>query len=308
MSNCISRVDIESTGNNVGGLAGGEFAGTVTDCENYGNIKGNKFIGGIGAVSGTVVNSKNYGNIMGAETIGGIGGRYVTAENCQNYGKIGNSTTSYAGGIIGQTSTGVINKCINYGIVNVKSSAGGIVGVPMNATIMNCINTADVKVESEMAGGIAGDANNFETIINCYNFGNISGKQHIGGIVGMADFIQTGHNGEIINCYTTGNLEAENINIGGIIGRKNGYGTHYIKNCYWQEELGLESVGSISVGNMEVTDSEAYSLEYMKTNEFLDKLNSYVETYNQGDKESTSSKELLTWKFDEETGFPTLSF
>ena len=132
MSNCISRVDIESTGNNVGGLAGGEFAGTVTDCENYGNIKGNKFIGGIGAVSGTVVNSKNYGNIMGAETIGGIGGRYVTAENCQNYGKIGNSTTSYAGGIIGQTSTGVINKCINYGIVNVKSSAGGIVGVPMN--------------------------------------------------------------------------------------------------------------------------------------------------------------------------------
>ena len=40
----------------------------------------------------------------------------------------------------------------------------------------------------------------------------------------------------------------------------------------------------------------------------LDKLNSYVETYNQGDKESTSSKELLTWKFDEETGFPTLSF
>lgn len=41
---------------------------------------------------------------------------------------------------------------------------------------------------------------------------------------------------------------------------------------------------------------------------FLSKLNSYVETYNQGDKESTSSKELLTWKFDEETGFPTLSF
>lgn len=301
-------MDIESTGNNVGGLAGGEHTASINDCENYGNIKGNKFIGGISSVSGTVVNSKNYGNIIGSSIIGGIGGRYVSAENCQNYGEIGNSTTTTAGGIIGQTTTGFVNKCINYGIVNAKSSAGGIVGVPLNATIMNCINTADVKVESERVGGIAGDANNFETIINCYNFGNISGKQHIGGIVGMADFIQTGHNGEIINCYTTGNLEAENINIGGIIGRKNGYGTHYIKNCYWQEELGLESVGSISVGNMEVTDSEAYSLEYMKTNEFLDKLNSYVETYNQGDKESTSSKELLTWKFDEETGFPTLSF
>ena len=301
-------MDIESTGNNVGGLAGGEHTASINDCENYGNIKGNKFIGGISSVSGTVVNSKNYGNIIGSSIIGGIGGRYVSAENCQNYGEIGNSTTTTAGGIIGQTTTGFVNKCINYGIVNAKSSAGGIVGVPMNVTIMNCINTADVKVESERVGGIAGDANNFEAIINCYNYGNISGKQHVGGILGIADFIEAGHKGETINCYTTGNLEAENINIGGIIGRKNGYGTHYIKNCYWQEELGLESVGSISVGNIEVTDSEAYSLEYMKTEEFLSKLNSYVETYNQGDKESTSSKELLTWKFDEETGFPTLSF
>ena len=254
-------------------------------------------------------NCKNYGTIIGSAIIGGIGGRYVSAENCQNYGEIGNNLTTYAGGIIGQTTTGKIaNKCINYGIVNANSSAGGIVANSINAIIMNCINTADVKAESQSVGGIAGYVANFKTIINCYNYGNISGKQHVAGILGIADYIQTGHKGEIINCYTTGNLEAENINIGGIIGRKNGYGTNYIKNCYWQEELGLESVGSISVGNIEVTDSEAYSLEYMKTEEFLSKLNSYVETYNQGDKESTSSKELLTWKFDEETGFPTLSF
>ena len=249
-----------------------------------------------------------HGRIIGTSYIGGISGRYAGAENCQNHGEVGNSTTTYAGGIIGQATTKVINKCINYGIVNANSSAGGIVGEPSNAIIMNCINTADVKVESERVGGIVGYASDFETTINCYNYGNISGKQHVAGILGLANFIQTGHKGEIINCYTTGNLEAENINIGGIIGRKNGYGTHYIKNCYWQEELGLESVGSISVGNIEVTDSEAYSLEYMKTEEFLSKLNSYVETYNQGDKELTSSKELLTWKFDEETGFPTLSF
>lgn len=308
VSNCISRVDIEATGNNIGGIVGGEYAGDVTDCENYGNIKGDNYVGGITSMWGKIVNCKNHGRIIGTSYIGGISGRYAGAENCQNHGEVGNSTTTYAGGIIGQATTKVINKCINYGIVNANSSAGGIVGEPSNAIIMNCINTADVKVESERVGGIVGYASDFETTINCYNYGNISGKQHVAGILGLANFIQTGHKGEIINCYTTGNLEAENINIGGIIGRKNGYGTHYIKNCYWQEELGLESVGSISVGNIEVTDSEAYSLEYMKTEEFLSKLNSYVETYNQGDKELTSSKELLTWKFDEETGFPTLSF
>lgn len=104
---------------------------------------------------GTIVNCKNHGRIIGTSCIGGISGRYAGAENCQNYGEIGNNTTTTAGGIIGQTTTGFVNKCINYGIVNAKSSAGGIVGVPMNVTIMNCINTADVKVESERVGGIA---------------------------------------------------------------------------------------------------------------------------------------------------------
>ena len=303
---CISRVDIEATGNYIAGIIGGENGGGVYNSQNYGNIIGINTVGGINSRYGKATNCQNYGKISGTSSIGGINGECATIEGCKNYGEIEGENN--AGGIIGQTTTGFVNKCINHGIVNAKSSAGGIVGDPLLALIMNCINMADVKVESEKAGGIAGVANNFEAIINCYNYGNISGKQYIGGILGIADFIEAGHKGEIINCYTTGTLEAENINIGGIIGRKNGYGTNYIKNCYWQEELGLESVGSISVGNIELTDSEAYSLEYMKTNEFLDKLNSYVETYNQGDKESTSSKELLTWKFDEETGFPTLSF
>ena len=172
VSNCISRVNIEATGNYIAGIIGGEGNHrNIINCENYGNIKGNNYVGGINAIWGTVVNSKNYGNIIGSSI---IGGRYVSAENCQNYGEIGNSTTTTAGGIIGQTTTGFVNKCINYGIVNAKSSAGGIAGIPMNATIMNCINMADVKVESEKAGGIAGYANDFETIINCYNYGNIS--------------------------------------------------------------------------------------------------------------------------------------
>ncbi|MGN1297896.1 MAG: hypothetical protein ACI4VH_05720 [Clostridia bacterium] len=37
-------------------------------------------------------------------------------------------------------------------------------------------------------------------------------------------------------------------------------------------------------------------------------LNNYVDEYNSGEKEYTNSKELIRWKLDKETGYPTLDF
>ena len=42
--------------------------------------------------------------------------------------------------------------------------------------------------------------------------------------------------------------------------------------------------------------------------EFLEKLNSYVDTYNQGDKASSNGKDLINWTFSKETGYPILNF
>lgn len=45
----------------------------------------------------------------------------------------------------------------------------------------------------------------------------------------------------------------------------------------------------------------------MKGQEFLDKLNNYVSTYNEGEKSDTGGKELVEWKINTESGYPVLS-
>lgn len=113
--------------------------------------------------------------------------------------------------------------------------------------------------------------------------------------------------GKIINCYSSGTCEGNTI--GGISGLKTNYGVHYIENCYWAEELGINCSGVTEVGGsgkVEITNSEQYLRSYMKTEEFLKRLNNYVEEYNQTDKEFSSSEEISKWVFDEETGYPTL--
>ena len=46
IENCISRVDIQSTGSYIGGITGS--GGTATNCINYGSVNGKDMIGGIG--------------------------------------------------------------------------------------------------------------------------------------------------------------------------------------------------------------------------------------------------------------------
>ena len=308
--NCINRVNIESTGNYIGGICGGEYAGTIVNCKNYASIEGNAAIGGIGATWGQITNCQNYGMITGTNGIGGISGRYASIKNCENYGEIKASETS--GGIVGQTTDNIINSCTNYGKVSSKKYSGGIAGNLLNATIINCTNKGKIETTEVGTGGIGGEGDNYRYIINCNNFGNLVGNEEVGEIVGSLKFIQShlGFSGKIINCCNIGNMEATK-NKGGIVGRKSGYGTNYIDKCYWLKEISSEGVGEItsgSEGNIEITNSEACEKTYMQTEDFLNKLNNYVEEYNNGDKEFTNSLELLYWNFDEETGYPKLNY
>ena len=43
--NCISRVDIQSTGSHIGGITG--YYGEMINCINYGSVNGNEMIGGL---------------------------------------------------------------------------------------------------------------------------------------------------------------------------------------------------------------------------------------------------------------------
>ena len=221
-------------------------------------------------------------------------------------GEIGEEATgTNIGGIIGTTTNQNINYCINKGKVVGSSQIGGIAGNLSSSYLFNCINSGEIKAEKESVGGIGGIGNNIHYLINCYNSGKVSGNDRTGGIVGEISFIENGFEGKIINCYNTGEIQAKTY-AGGIVGLKRGYGIHYIENCYWKEELNLECGNNNNEGNgiLEITNSREYKETEMKEESFLQVLNNYVQTYNQGDKAFTKGKELMEWKFSEETGFP----
>ena len=120
IENITSYVNITAGNNQVGGIVGYVAADNVklTNCKNYGTIKGRDLIGGI------------------------IGGSWknVTYTNCENHGEI-IGTGKEVGGIVGEKyPSATLTNCINTGTV----SAAGVVA------------TADVGSESLYVGNLVG--------------------------------------------------------------------------------------------------------------------------------------------------------
>lgn len=85
-------------------------------------------------------------------------------------------------------------------------------------------------------------------VIRCYNTGNVSGKQYVGGIVGdieYDDYAEEYANiGAILeNCYNSGKIEATD-SVGGIAGEY--CNSIILRNCYNAGEI----VGSTIVGGV----------------------------------------------------------
>ena len=155
------------------------------------------------------------GAVTGNDGVGGIVGRliiYGTISNCTNNASV---TSSYGGigGIVGKpyyeddtnTSTfASITNCINNGTVTAPMYVGGIAGLA-RANVTGCTNNGEVKGGTQ-TGGIIGQLIAAGTVSGNENKVKISGKNHLGGIIG--DYSQS-------SAYTYNNVSiANNINRG----------------------------------------------------------------------------------------------
>lgn len=258
----------------------GRNKGTIKNCKNYCSINANKLTGGIaGRNCGIIENCINYGSISTTEVqTGGIAGncdygKNVIVRNCENYGDI-NSTKSYIGGIAGGTFSSYenvivnINDCKNYGnigkIENNNANIGGIVGVLQQQTIKNCVNYGEIKGRENVGGitGYTGYDNNKTTLIEkSKNYGTINGTYKcVGGICGF----NTG--GGILECSNIGevilNGEETYYGVAGIAGSGGSSNTDtYIEKCYNAGKITLELTNSNScqiagiVGNLGMSKS-----------------------------------------------------
>ena len=199
-----------------GGIAGYAKSSKISNCYNTGSVSASSdyerspygYAGGIAGHTTYVEDCYNTGIISSSSRTGGIAGLATYVKNCYNTGSVSVSSisTSYAGGIIGETYSGHIRDCHNAGAVSAlqqSSYVGGITG-KSSAPIENCYNTGSILVTSprtSYAGGIVGRTSS--SITNCNNEGNISASTdiEIGGIVGHAL-----GNSNVTNCYNTGSI------------------------------------------------------------------------------------------------------
>ena len=166
------------------------------------------------------------------------------------YGKVNGGAT--VGGIVGYVANGGrLENLTSYVTVKGNNTLGGVVGNAENqaSTVINCTNYGSVTGSSYILGGIAGSGGH--DFINCVNFGDVTstGNDVVGGIIGS-----TKNTGTISNCYNYGKINARG-KVGGIIGLAN----KPVKNCVNYGDInGTWALGGI-VGYVKQEDNASIS-------------------------------------------------
>ena len=241
VSYCVARGNVEGYRNNVGGVVGQNYSGTVQNCNATGNVTGyheydeesDAYVGGdnVGGVvgeneSGEVSNcTYSVGSVKGYDFVGGIVGRntYIVSTSSSTGNVTGNSSV---GGVVGwsnSTVTGTAQSyCFSTGNVEAtgkndddESNAGGVVGYNYGGEVKYSYSGSTVTGNNENVGGVVGyNANG--TVQNCYATGDATGDTFVGGVVGYSS-------GLIEKCYynTTATV-AGNVGVGGVVGESEG--------------------------------------------------------------------------------------
>jgi hypothetical protein len=210
----------------VGGIAGLNDGGTISNSYNTGTVKGATYVGGISGGnwngSSTVTNSYSNAAIYGKYT--NIGGLLGVNNGTLTATVLGNT---YAAGSVTGTAT------------DLSEGIGGLVGASnSSATVTNAYNSATVYAPGNNGvGGIIGYNVSSGTTNNVYNTGTITGSAVIGGLMGRNE------NGAITNSYNTGSVIAAGVYAGSnYIGGVAGY-------TYNATVTNVYNTGTVNAGN-----------------------------------------------------------
>ena len=146
-------------------------------------------------------------------------------------------TTSLAWqGVVGVLGDGAVVKDIGVatGKLSLGGEAGAaLVGeaAGTGTKILRCWNEVDITGNAAIHGGILGKYSGSSLLVDgCWNTGNVSavGVNDIGGVVGKA--METSQGLTVRNCYNMGNVSGRNY-VGGVVATLAGSG-HKVSNCY----------------------------------------------------------------------------
>lgn len=135
------------------------------------------------------------------------------------------------------TGSTVINNCVNFAKIYATGgdyNAGGILGQSASngVLVVNCVNYGSVIASGEETGGIVGFVHGGR-VCNNANFGYVTGKQDVGGIVGQNDTKKS----YVYNNFNVGTVVGTTKTfIGAIVGRNTDNDgevdqAYYLENC-----------------------------------------------------------------------------
>lgn len=196
---------------------------------------------------------RGYNNFTPDGPGGGSGGFFLyiwdgaTIKDLTIEGNVNNGASCAAILCNSLSNNSIIENCIVRGKISVgmdydNSHAAGIcAGAGQGCVIYGCRNYADIQGIGNCVAGIVadcmGDDDRPTRISKCANYGNISGKQFVGGIVGNRDYGIV----RITDCANYGNIDGEN-GLGGIVGKQ---------ECrYNPEQSALEMSYGINTGKI----------------------------------------------------------
>ena len=213
ISGFTNTAKVTASGDYAGGLVGYFYAIsannnctlTATELKNTGDVTGNMYVGGLmGYAYDDYTESKleastSSGAVKGLCYVGGLFGQiqYIKVINCSNAGSSVSASgyllenNVYYGFVGGYAGYGYyFSDCVNEITIVYTGGGqfvGGIAGY-CEISIEKCQNKGEIKaVNSSYVGGIVGRVgytNTTPSILNCSNSGAITGKSHVGGIIG----------------------------------------------------------------------------------------------------------------------------
>lgn len=316
----------ENRGDNYTGLFGYVNHGTIKNLTMVNmTLKGNKRIGGITAYAavstiqncavegntkilngGTESTIDGYIGLIAADTYGNNG----VIERCYSVGNLTKDSGGVFGGIVGLATGGradsYIKQCYNKMDLLELGSAGGIVGNLQGWVIDECFHIGNC------VRGIAENGGSWGTgiIKNCYQIGNIGSKAlNSKRSAGITDQCNT------FNCYSIGKLESTycggiilgmnyNFHIVHCFGRRGDWGT--LPDGELTKNQILNNLSSYSNSNYNWKENakmgdycNVVSDEYMKSQAFVDELNTLIEaSIEDGHVGEISTTQQNVWKRD----------
>ncbi len=158
VENLILR-NVNITGDShVGGLAGLNSQGVITNCSSSGSVSGYTYVGGlIGLMSrGQINECRSLCSVSGSSCIGGLVGSTADDAVIKNSYVRGivNGSVQEIGGLVGRATSGLFNNCYATGSVSGDSDVGGLVGSNTSATVSNSFYDQETTGQDDTGKGI----------------------------------------------------------------------------------------------------------------------------------------------------------